>query len=90
MLLAFGIGMPAKVAFGAMHGIVPIAIFTMGALRNLNPVFLKAARVQRLSPWQTASTVLLPASVPEVPTNPPLVTPPPVNVSEWNRYTTPF
>ena len=66
VLLAFGIGMPAKVAFGAMHGIVPIAIFTMGALRNLNPVFLKAARVQRLSLWQTASTVLLPASVPEV------------------------
>jgi NitT/TauT family transport system permease protein len=66
VLLAFGIGMPAKVAFGAMHGIVPIAIFTMGALRSLNPVFLKTARVQRLSLWQTASTVLLPASVPEV------------------------
>lgn len=66
VLLAFGIGMPAKVAFGAMHGIVPIAIFTMGALRNLNPVFLKTARVQRMSRWQIASRVLFPASVPEV------------------------
>jgi NitT/TauT family transport system permease protein len=65
VLLAFGIGLPAKVAFGAMHGVVPIAIFTMGALRNLNPVYLKTARVQRLSPWQTASTILLPASIPE-------------------------
>jgi NitT/TauT family transport system permease protein len=66
VLLAFGIGMPAKVAFGAMHGIVPIAIFTMGALRNLNPVFLKTARVQRMSHWKIASRVLFPASVPEV------------------------
>jgi NitT/TauT family transport system permease protein len=66
VLLAFGIGLPAKVAFGAMHGVVPIAIFTMGALRNLNPAYLKTARVQRLSPWQTASTILFPASVPEM------------------------
>ena len=27
ILLIFGIGMPAKVAFGAIHGIVPISIF---------------------------------------------------------------
>jgi len=27
VLLAFGIGMPAKIAFGAIHGIVPVAIF---------------------------------------------------------------
>src|SRR5262249_38573802 len=66
VLLAFGIGLPAKIAFGAMHGVVPIALFTMGALRNLNPVYLKTARVQRLSPWQTASTILFPASVPEM------------------------
>jgi NitT/TauT family transport system permease protein len=66
VLLAFGIGLPAKVAFGAMHGIVPIAIFTMGALRSVNPVYLKAARVQRMSRWQTVRLVLLPASVPEV------------------------
>jgi NitT/TauT family transport system permease protein len=66
VLLAFGIGLPAKVAFGAMHGVVPIAIFTMGALRNLNPVYLKTARVQRLSPCQTASTILFPAAVPEM------------------------
>jgi ABC-type proline/glycine betaine transport system permease subunit len=44
VLLAFGIGMPAKIAFGAIHGIVPVAIFALGAVRNLNPVYLKAAR----------------------------------------------
>jgi NitT/TauT family transport system permease protein len=66
VLLIFGIGMPAKVAFGAIHGIMPIAIFTLGALRNLNPVYLKAARVMRLTPWRIASRVLLPAAIPEI------------------------
>ena len=37
ILLIFGIGMPAKVAFGAIHGIVPISIFAMNAIRNINP-----------------------------------------------------
>jgi NitT/TauT family transport system permease protein len=66
VLIAFGIGMPAKIAFGAMHGLVPIAIFTIGALRNLDPIYLKTARVQRLSRWTTARNVLLPAAAPEV------------------------
>jgi NitT/TauT family transport system permease protein len=66
VLLAFGIGMPAKIAFGAIHGIVPIAIFALGAVRNLNPVYLKAARVMRLTPWRIAGRVLLPAAIPEI------------------------
>lgn len=66
VLLAFGIGMPAKIAFGAIHGIMPIAIFALGAVRNLNPVYLKAARVMRLPPWRIAGRVLLPAAIPEI------------------------
>ena len=66
VLLAFGIGMPAKIAFGAIHGIVPIAIFALGAVRNLNPVYAKAARVMRMPPAQIASRVLLPAAIPEI------------------------
>lgn len=66
VLLVVGIGMPAKITFGAIHGIVPIAIFALGAVRNLNPVYVKAARVMRLSPWQIASRVLLPAAIPEI------------------------
>jgi NitT/TauT family transport system permease protein len=66
VLLAFGIGMPAKIAFGAIHGIMPIAIFALGAVRNLNPVYLKTARVMRLSPSRIASRVLLPAAIPEI------------------------
>ena len=55
ILLIFGIGMPAKVAFGAIHGIVPISIFALDAVRNINPVYLRAARVMRLSPLRICS-----------------------------------
>jgi NitT/TauT family transport system permease protein len=66
VLLAFGIGMSAKVAFGAIHGIVPMAIFTMTAVRTLNPVLLKTARVMRLPPWTVARLIVLPSALPEI------------------------
>jgi NitT/TauT family transport system permease protein len=66
ILLVFGLGLSAKVAFGAIHGVIPVAIFTMNAIRNLRPVYAKTARTMRLSALETARTVLLPAAVPEV------------------------
>lgn len=66
VLLLFGIGMSAKVAFGAIHGVVPVAIFAMNAVRGINPLHVKTARVLRLGPWATARTVLLPAALPEI------------------------
>lgn len=66
MLLIFGLGLPAKVAFGTLHGIIPVVIFAMNAIRNLNPVLLRTARVMRLGPQQTALHVLLPAALPEI------------------------
>ena len=54
VLLAFGIGMPAKIAFGALHGIVPVAILALSAVRNLNPVYARAARVMRMPAAQIA------------------------------------
>ncbi len=66
ILLIFGIGMPAKVAFGAIHGIVPISIFAMNAVRNINPTHLRTARVLRLSPISFFSSILLPATLPEI------------------------
>jgi NitT/TauT family transport system permease protein len=66
ILLVFGIGMPAKVAFGAIHGIVPISLFAMNAIRNISPVHLRTARVLRLSPARTARHVLLRAALPEI------------------------
>jgi len=66
ILLIFGIGMPAKVAFGAIHGIVPISIFAMNAVRNINPTHLRTARALRLSSWSLFSTILVPAALPEI------------------------
>jgi len=66
ILLVFGLGISAKVAFGALHGIFPVALFTIGALRNMSPVLIKTARVLRLDPLATARTVLLPAALPEI------------------------
>jgi NitT/TauT family transport system permease protein len=66
ILLIFGIGMPAKVAFGAIHGIVPISIFAMNAVRNINPTHLRTARVLRLSPMSLFLNILLPATLPEI------------------------
>src|SRR5688572_15128598 len=66
ILLIFGIGMPAKVAFGAIHGIVPISIFAMNAVRNINPTHLRTARALRLSLWGVTTKILVPAALPEI------------------------
>jgi NitT/TauT family transport system permease protein len=66
VLLIFSLGISAKIAFGIMHGIIPVILFTMGAVRNIEPVHLKTARVLRLSAWQTATTILAPAVIPEI------------------------
>ena len=50
ILLIFGLGVSAKVAFGVIHGILPIAIFTMNAVRNVAPVYRRTALMMRLSP----------------------------------------
>lgn len=66
ILLIFGLGVPAKIAFGTLHGIIPIAIFAMNAVRNLAPVHLKTAKVLRLSRTQTLLTVFIPGALPEI------------------------
>ena len=66
MLLIFGLGMSAKVAFGVIHGMIPVMLFTMAAVKNIQPVLLRTARVLRLSPTQTALSVLAPAVTPEI------------------------
>jgi NitT/TauT family transport system permease protein len=66
MLLVFGLGMPAKVAFGVIHGVIPIMLFTMAAVRNIPPVLLRTARALRLDPARTATSVLVPAVTPEI------------------------
>jgi NitT/TauT family transport system permease protein len=66
VLLIFGLTLSGRVTFGAMHGVLPVALLTMNAIRNIPPVYLKSARTLHLSHWQTISTVLFPAAVPEI------------------------
>lgn len=66
ILLIFGLGVSAKIAFGAIHGIIPVAIFTMNAVRNVAPVHQRTARILRLSPIQTVVTIMAPAALPEI------------------------
>jgi NitT/TauT family transport system permease protein len=66
VLLCFGLGMSAKVAFGAMHGLIPVTIFTMKAIMQIKPVLWRTAHAMRLNARQTAFTIALPAVLPEV------------------------
>lgn len=66
VLLCFGLGMSAKVAFGAMHGLIPVTIFTMKAIMQIKPVLWRTAHAMRLNAHQTALTIALPAVLPEV------------------------
>ncbi len=66
LLLTFGLGMSAKVAFGAIHGIIPIALFTINAIRNIRPILIKTGRVLNYTPWEMAWKILIPAALPEI------------------------
>ena len=66
ILLIFGLGVSAKVAFGVIHGVIPIILFTLNAVKNINPVLLRTSRAMRLTQWQTVTTVLAPAVMPEL------------------------
>jgi NitT/TauT family transport system permease protein len=66
ILLFFGIGLGAKVAFGALYGMIPMILITMNALANMNPTLRRVGRSLRLSRGQTLFTILLPATVPEI------------------------
>ena len=66
LLLAFGLGISAKVAFGTLHGVIPIILFTLSAVRNVRPILLKTGRVLKLTPLQMTTSILLPAAVPEI------------------------
>jgi NitT/TauT family transport system permease protein len=66
VLLAFGLGLPAKVAFGTMFGVPPIALSTISAVNNIRPVLLKVGRVLGLNPVDMVRIVLIPAVMPEI------------------------
>lgn len=66
VLMFCGIGLLSVVVFAVMHGILPIILFTMTAVRNIRPAYVKSARVMRLRFVQVLWFIALPAAIPEV------------------------
>jgi NitT/TauT family transport system permease protein len=66
VLAFFGLGLAPKVAFGVMHGLVPITLFTTRAIAQIRPVHLRTARTLGLSGLKTVQKILLPAILPDL------------------------
>jgi NitT/TauT family transport system permease protein len=66
ILLMFGLHISGKIAFGAIHGIIPIALFTINAVRNIRPILLKTGRVLNYTPAEMMWRILIPAALPEI------------------------
>ncbi|MFT5219525.1 MAG: ABC-type nitrate/sulfonate/bicarbonate transport system permease component [Gammaproteobacteria bacterium] len=66
MLLFFGLGFAAKVAFGAIHGIIPMTLITYNAVRTINPALLRTSKALRLNIRQTFLLIYIPATIPEL------------------------
>ena len=66
VLLIFGLGTSAKVAFGVIHGLIPVTLFCMNAVQTINPSYLRTARSFRLSGFDTIRTIVTPAIIPEI------------------------
>jgi len=66
ILLFFGLGISARVAFGAIHGVVPVVLFTMAAVRGIRPVHFRTAHAMGLGPVELARRIILPACLPGI------------------------
>ena len=66
LLLSFGLGLTAKIVFGALHGFIPIALFTINAVRNIKRIYLKTGRVLKLSRTAMLHRIVIPAAMPEI------------------------
>lgn len=66
ILLLFGLGLPAKVAFGTLHGIFPVILLTMNGVRTIPQAQLRTGRAFRLTPAQLLLRLVLPAALPEI------------------------
>jgi NitT/TauT family transport system permease protein len=66
LLLTFGLGISAKIAFGALHGFIPIALFTINAVGNVRPILVKTGRVLDYNTSEMVRRILIPAALPEI------------------------
>ena len=66
VMLLVGTGMSSKLALGALSAFCPVAINTAAGVRQVNPVLVRVGRSLRLSRWQMARRIYLPALRPSL------------------------
>ena len=65
-VMFFGVGPASKVAFGFTHGIFPIVVNIVAGLRDLDPIYLRAARSMGARRGQILRHVVFPHLVPSL------------------------
>ena len=66
IVLLLGYGTTPAVFYGAIHGLFPIMVLVMGAVRDVDRTLVTVARSFGATTWQLYWKVLLPAIVPSV------------------------
>ncbi|HUG79636.1 MAG TPA: ABC transporter permease [Burkholderiales bacterium] len=69
VMLLVGTGIASKLALGALSAFFPVAINTAAGVRQVNPVLVRVGRSLRLSRWQMATRIYLPALRPSLVTS---------------------
>jgi ABC-type nitrate/sulfonate/bicarbonate transport system permease component len=69
VMLLVGTGIGSKLALGALSAFFPVAINTAASVRQVSPVLVKVGRSFRLSRWQMATRIYLPALRPSLVTS---------------------
>jgi ABC-type nitrate/sulfonate/bicarbonate transport system permease component len=66
VMLLVGTGIGSKLALGALSAFFPVAINMAASVRHINPTFIRVGRSFRLSRWQMATRIYLPALRPSL------------------------
>ncbi|MEU4242670.1 ABC transporter permease subunit [Actinoplanes sp. NPDC026619] len=65
-VLWFGLGFRSEVAFGAIHGMVPVVLGTMAASSRVDETLITATRAMGAGRTRVLTMVVLPATIPDV------------------------
>jgi NitT/TauT family transport system permease protein len=63
-LLFLGLGATSTALFGAFHGVFPLTLMLMAAIRSAPDVLFKVGRVYRLNRWQVFTRIVVPETLP--------------------------
>ncbi len=63
LLAIFGVGLEAKIANAAIHGVFPVLLNTIVGVREVNRTLLKLGRSMKATRWQTFQKIVFPSTV---------------------------